>query len=68
MSRIQRIQEVRITLEHGKIKIECDGFQGKECDSISEIENSLGNIVNREATSEAFVEVQELPEFVKQGI
>lgn len=63
-----RMQEVKVTLKNGKISIECDGFQGSECDSIAEIENTLGTIESREATDEAYVEINELPEFVRQGI
>ena len=63
-----RLQEVKINLKNGKIKIDLDGFQGAECDSIKAVEDTLGTINTREVTDEAFIEVQELPEFVKQGI
>lgn len=60
-----RTQEIKVQLKDGKIKIECDGFYGQECDSIASIEQSLGTIISREATQEAYVHNQELPEFVK---
>ena len=61
------MQEVKIRLHKGKIQFECKGFQGSECDSIAAIEDSLGTILHREATDEAYQSVQDLPEFVKQG-
>lgn len=63
-----RTQEVKVELKNGKIKIECEGFIGKECDDIAEIENTLGTISHREATDAAYQSVHELPEFVKQGL
>jgi len=63
-----RMQEVKVKLKNGKIFIECEGFQGTECNTVADIENTIGEIASREETEEAFVEVNELPEFVKQGI
>lgn len=63
-----RMQEVKIKLKDGKIYTECEGFVATECETVAEIENTLGTIDSREATSEAYIEVNELPEFVKQGI
>lgn len=61
-----RMQEVKVKLKDGKMQLEYEGFQGPECNTMVDIENSLGTILSTEPTQEAYQQVQDLPEFVKQ--
>lgn len=44
--------KVEINGETGEMKIEGEGFRGKECDVLDQVEKSLGRVTAKEAKSE----------------
>ena len=53
----QKVKAV-IDKKTGKMKVECEGFQGDQCDVIKQIEEHLGVITNTQDTEDRYNYVQ----------